>query len=96
MQPGRKHVRRNPPHRDELLIKVGYLRVVIRHQNAVSGGLERGSHHGQRMGQLFGLALQLLLGRAQIPLRFFAREQDRVGGLERGGAEEFFLVVRLH
>ena len=96
MRAGGEDFRRDAPHLDKLLVEVGHVGVVIRHQNAVGGGFERGPHHGEGMRQLLGFALELLLRAAQFLLRSFAREQDGVGGLERGGTEESLLVVRLH
>jgi hypothetical protein len=81
------------PHGDVVLVEVRDLAVFVRHQNAVAGGLERGSHHRERMRELVGLELQGFFRLKELLFGALPREQDRLRRPQRGSPQQMFRVV---
>ena len=72
---GYRHVRRNSPEVDVLLVEFSDVIGLVSHENGVSGGLQRGLHHRKRRGELISVVFAV-----RGFVRFRTRE-DRVLGV---------------
>ena len=87
---------RQSPHRHVFLVEVRDAARIVRHENGVGRGFERGAHHGEGMRELFGLVLECAFRAHQLLLGAAPGQQNAFRILDRDRAQQLVFVLFLH